>query len=267
VQKHELPFRQLLQTNLDLLGELLTKDGAPDLFRSIRTKQDEIEEHIEDVEKLQFFFNGQIKFFQQVRQDLQDLELELRHVTEPELLKRVESVKQILAMPDPTDKIPELAMLLKPVKDKVQGVLSKRIYQVETKSKELREKVNDYITSAYPEVAEKLDFSSITQQIEQVVNSSSQVTSIDSAIAREAELQGMLPSLLTQVEQIIQTQLQSPGDNSTPVVKTKPIVAVQVVKVTTKLVLETPEDVDNYVEALRQELLHQIQQNHKVRLE
>ncbi|MDB9446892.1 BREX system P-loop protein BrxC [Anabaena sp. CS-542/02] len=271
VQKHGLPFMQLLQTNLDLLGELLTKDGAADLFRSIRTKRDEIEEYIEDVEKLQYFFTGQIKLFQQVRQDLQDLEPELRHVTDPELLKRVESVKQILAMPDPTDKIPELVMLLKPVKEKVQGVLSKRIYQVETKSKELREKVNEYITSAHPEVAEKLDFSSITQQIEQVVSSSSQVTSIDSAIAHEAELQEMLTSLLTQVdqqaEQIIQTQLQSPGDNSTPVVKTKPIVAVQVVKVTTKLVLETPEDVNNYVEALRQELLHQIQQNHKVRLE
>lgn len=266
-----LPFVQLLQTNLDLLGELLAKDSAAEFFRSVRAKRDEIEEHIEDVQKLQSFFTVQIKLFQQARQDLKNLEPELRHITDPELLKRVESVKQILAMPDPTAKIPELAMLLKPVQDKVQEVLSKQIYQVQTKSKEVREKVAEYVTSAHPDVADKLDLNNITQQLEQVVNSGSQVASIDSAIAHQAELEKMLTPLLTKVDQqaqqIIQTQLQTPGDNPTPVVKTKPIVSVQVARVTPKFVLETPEDVDAYVEALRKELLDKIQQNNRVRLE
>lgn len=267
-----LPFVQLLQTNLDLLGELLTKDSAAEFFRSFRAKRDEIEEHIEDAQKLQSFFTVQLKLFQQARQDLKNLEPELRHITDPELLKRVDSVKQILAMADPTAKIPELAMLLKPVQDKVQEVLSKQIYQVQTKSKEVREKVADYITSAHPEIADKLDLGNIAQELDQVVNSGSQVASIDSAIAYQAELEKMLTPLLEKVDQQAQEFIQSQINTdfsykTTPVAKPKPIIVVQVAKVTTKLVLETPEDVDIYLEALRQELLHQIQQNNKVRLE
>ena len=270
--KNELPFGQLLQTNLDLLAELLIKDSAAEFFRSFRAKRDEIEAHIEDVEKLQSFFTVQIKLFQQARQDLKSLESELRHITDPELLKRVDAVKQILAMPDPTTKIPELVMLLKPVQDKVQEVLNKQIYQVQSKSREVREKVADYITSVHPEIADKLDLNNITQQLEQVINSGSQVASIDSAIAHQAELEKMLTPLLTKVDQqaqqIIQSQINTDfSHETTPVAKPKPIVVVQVAKVTTKLVLETTEDVDIYLEALRQELLHQIQQNHKVRLE
>ena len=175
-------------------------------------------------------------------------------------------------MPDPTTKIPELVMLLKPVQDKVQEVLNKQIYQVQSKSREVREKVADYITSVHPEIADKLDLNNITQQLEQVINSGSQVASIDSAIAHQAELEKMLTPLLTKVDQqaqqIIQSQINTDfSHETTPVAKPKPIVVVQVAKVTTKLVLETTEDVDIYLEALRQELLHQIQQNHKVRLE
>jgi len=267
-----LPFVQLLQNNLNLLGELLSTDSAAEFFRSVRAKRDEIEEHIEDVQKLQSFFTVQIKLFQQARQDLKNLESELRHITDPELLKRVESVKQILAMADPTAKIPELAMLLKPVQDKVQEVLSKQIYQVQTKSKEVREKVADYITSAHPEIADKLDLGNIAQELDQVVNSGSQVASIDSAIAHQAELEKMLTPLLEKVDQqaqeFIQTQINTDFSyKTTPVAKHKPIVVVQVAKVTTKLVLETPEDVDIYLEALRKELLDKIQQNNKVRLE
>jgi hypothetical protein len=136
-----LPFAELLRTNLDLLRDLRANEGVAEFFRSFRSRRDEIEEHIEDVQKLQSFFNTQIKLFQQARNDLKALEPELRHVTDPDLLKRVNSVKQILAMSDPTTKIPELAILLKPVKEQVQEALRTQIYQVQAKGKAMQEKL------------------------------------------------------------------------------------------------------------------------------
>jgi hypothetical protein len=70
----------------------------------------------------------QVNLFQQAQKDLKALEPELRHISDPDLLKRVDSVRHILAMSDPTAKIPELAMLLKPVKDQVQETLKTQIY-------------------------------------------------------------------------------------------------------------------------------------------
>lgn len=151
-----------MRTNLDLLRDLLANDGGAEFFRSFRSRRDEIEEHIEDVQKLRSFFNTQIKLFQQARNDLKALEPELRHVTDPDLLKRVNLVKQILAMSDPTAKIPELTILLKPVKEQVQEALKTQIYQVQDKGKVMREKLAEYVTSAHQNISNQLDLTNIT---------------------------------------------------------------------------------------------------------
>ena len=264
-----LPFAKLLRTNLDLLRDLLANDGAAEFFRSFRSRRDEIEEHIEDVQKLQSFFNTQVKLFQQARNDLKALEPELRHISHPDLLLRVESVKQILAMPDPTARIPELAMLLKPVKEQVQETLKTQIYQVQTKGKAMQEKLAEYVTSAHQDISAQLDLTNITQDIDKVVTSVTQVASIDSAIARQSELEKMLAPSLEKVDrqanEILKRQPKNGGDDEPPLVK--PIVLVQVARVAPKQLLETPQDVDVYLEALKKTLLDKIQQNNRVRLE
>ena len=264
-----LPFADLLHTNLELLRDLLASDGMAEFFKTFRSHRDEIEEHIEDVQKLHSFFTTQVKLFQQARADLKNLEPELRHIDDPELLRRVDSVKRILAMPDPTAKIPELAMLLRPVQEKVKEALETQIYQVQTKSTEMREKLDEYVGSAYQEVSTELDLTGITQEIDRVVTSVTQAASIDSAIARQSELERMLTPMLQKVDrqadEILQRRAKTDTDNTPPLVK--PIVPVQVAKVAPKSLLETPQDVEAYLEVLRGTLLDKIQQNQRVRIE
>ena len=264
-----LPFAELLRTNLSILHDLLANDGTAEFFRTFRQRRDEIEEHIEDVQKLRSFFKTQFNLFQQARNDLKALEPELRHISDSDLLKRVESVKQILVMSDPTAKIPELAMLLKPVKDRVQEKLKTQIYQVQTKGQTMREKLAKYVTDAHQDISAQLDLTNITQDIEQVVTSVAQVASIDSAIARQSELENILPELLKKVDQQANEiiQRQSNNDTNDKAKSVKPIVSVQVAKVAPKPLLETPQDVDVYLETLRKTLLDQIHQNHRIRIE
>jgi hypothetical protein len=75
----------------------------------------------------------------------------------------------------------------------------------------------------------------------------------------------LLEKVDRQADEIHQQQPRTDNNNEQPVVK--PIVPVQVAKVALKLVLETSQDVDAYLEALRKTLLDKIQQNNRVRIE
>lgn len=96
-----------------------------------------------------------------------------------------------------------------------------------------------------------------------------QAASIDSAIARQSELDKMLTPLLQKVDQqaneILQNQATSERQNKINPIK--PIVPLHVASFAPKPLLETPQDVEAYLEAQRSALLEKIQQNHRIRLE
>ena len=160
-------------------------------------------------------------------------------------------------------------MLLKPVKDEVQKALTTKIYQAQAKGNTVREEIAKYVASTHQDFSAQLDLTNITQDIDKVVSSASQVASIDSAIAHYSELEKMLTPLLEKVDglahEIHLTGQPKTDRDELPIVK--PIVPVQVARVALKYVLETPQDVDAYLGALRQTLLEKIQQNNRVRLE
>ncbi|MEH2319966.1 BREX system P-loop protein BrxC [Nostoc sp.] len=264
-----LPFANLLRSNLQILDDLLAKDSAAEFYRTFRARKDEIEEYIEDVQKLHSFFTAQIKMFLKASNDLKTLEPQLRHISDQDILKRVSSAKQILAMPDPTAKIPELAILLKPVQEKVQEVLQSQIAQVQTKAKTMREDVGKYITSAYGDVSTELDIASITREVDNVVNAVSQVANIDSVIARQSELEGIKTQIFQTVDAqaiaIIQNRVNLDNNENQPVVK--PIVPVKVREIASKNLLETEQDVEDYLAVLRSTLIEKIQRNNRIRLE
>ncbi|NJM23652.1 MAG: hypothetical protein HC907_36085 [Richelia sp. SM1_7_0] len=260
----------MLRSNLQILDDLLIKDSAAEFFRTFRVRKDEIEEYIEDVQKLHSFFTTQIKIFQQASNDLKTLEPQLRHINDQNILNKVNSVKQILAMSDPTGKIPELAILLKPVQEKVQEVLQAQIYQVQTKAKTMQEEVGKYITSAYGNVSQELDMGSITREVDNVVNAVSQVANIDSVIARQSELEGIKAQIFQTVDkqatEIIQSRRNVDVNNENQSV-VKPIVPVRVREIAPKNLLETEQDVEDYLAILRSNLIAEIQQNNRIRIE
>ena len=92
--------------------------------------------------------------------------------------------------------------------------------------------------------------------------------SIDSAIARQSELENLYVTLVQQVDrqaEILETLRDQESDRPLPVIK--PIVPVKVVLVAPKPVLESVEDVNDYLDTLRTLLMQEIAQNKRVRLE
>lgn len=260
----ELPFINLLETNLQLITELIKKESPATFYNEIRNHRDELEEWIEDEQKLKSFFTAQVKLFQQAKQDLNSLELELRYITDGDLLQRVETVRQILSMTDPTAKIPQLPMLLQPVKDKVREVLQGQIEQAILLSENIKQELVKYVQDAYP--TQQIDLGQYFTEIERAISVIKNVTNIDSVMARQSELQGFGNKFRQQIDavaaQIINSAREKTGSYSV-----NPIVAMQVVKYAPKPVLETAEDVESYLGALRGALLGEIEQNRRVRIE
>lgn len=265
----KLPFVNLLQTNLGLLKELLNYDSPAEFFKVVHTKRDEIEDAIQDGEKLKSFFTVQVKLFKQAQSDLQALELELRHLNHAELLQRVTTVRQILGMSDPTTRIPELPMLLQPVKEQIKQILAGYIESAIAHSESIKQQLTEYAQAAYPNLIEQLNLPGLIQEIENAIAPIKNAVTIDSVIARQSELDGLLNKYKQKLDlaanQIVSSVKEKDATYNVTIIKA--IVPVKVVNLARKSVLETTADVDDYLSALRSALLAEIEQQHRVRLE
>ncbi|MEG4532370.1 BREX system P-loop protein BrxC [Microcoleus sp. D2_18a_D3] len=266
-QLEGLPFIKLLETHLTLVKELTSKESPAEFYNAVRHHQDDLENLIEDGQKLKSFFTGQVKVFEQAKQDLKFLELELRHINDAELLQRVETVRQILAMADPTAKIPQLPMLLQPVKDKAREVLQRQIEQALLISEDIKQQLVEYVKAGYP--TQQIDLGQYFTEIEGAISMIKNATNIDSAIARQSELEGFVNKFKQKIDAVAAQIINSAKEktDSYQVNSLKAIVPVRVVSYAPKPFLETAEDVESYLAALRGALLEEIEQNRRVRLE
>ena len=132
----------------------------------------------------------------------------------------------------------------------------------------VRERVGDYARSVHADVSDRLALTTLTQPIAQVVHAANSAVSIDSAIARQSELENLYVTLVQEVDRQATEILEVEGKESDqPLPVMKPIVPLKVVRVAPKPVLENVEDVNDYLNTLRSLLMQEIAQNKRVRLE
>ncbi|MBE9012456.1 BREX system P-loop protein BrxC [Pseudanabaenaceae cyanobacterium LEGE 13415] len=262
-----LPFRDLIQEQLTLLQQLRGTDSAAAFFNFIKEHREEVEDHVDDYDKLKSFFTTQITSFKKAKNDLIALEPELRHIQDQQLLDKVDRAKAILALSDPTRDIPQLEMLLKPVQNQVRVILQQRQQETSIAANRVRESVQSYAASAYGELSTRINLADVTRSIDTVEGAAQQATTIDSAIARQSELEQLESRIIAQVDQQAQALLQQTPAGESVEVPTLPIVPVKLASLSAKPILETVEEVDQYLAVVRQKLIQEIGQNQRVRLE
>ncbi len=163
-QEQQLPFGNLLGHHIAMLEELRTDNShEPEFLQLVRSRRDDLEEYIDELQKLKSFFNSQLKIFQGAQQSLKELKSELRHIEEEELLERVKSVEEILKMDDPTSVIHQLPKLLEPVQQKIQELLRQKIGELQQEMENQEKEMRDYIQKQYPAIANEI--SEIPQEI------------------------------------------------------------------------------------------------------
>ncbi|MEL6854902.1 MAG: BREX system P-loop protein BrxC, partial [Cyanobacteria bacterium J06607_13] len=269
-EQQALPFVQLIEKCLELAQNLLTKDGAAAFCQAVREQRELVEDYVDDLSKLRSFFEGQLPLFKMARQDLQALEPELRHIDDAALLSQVEEAKRILAMADPSAQVPRLKGLIQPVQAAANTARQSYVAQVQTTGLSLKEKVERYGQETHGAVLEALNLETFTRQIEARTAGLDMVATIDSAIARQGELERLEAMLYEQIDREaarILAEQQAEQSDDEPVVVQRPIVAVKVARVGQKTVLESAQDVEEYLVAMRHELMRELDRGKRVRLE
>jgi|GEM_PF-3548359 len=113
----------------------------------------------------------------------------------------------------------------------------------------------------------RLNLVDVTRPIDTVEGAAQQATSIDSAIARQSELEQLRSRVIAQVDLQAQALLNQADPGTTDRVEALPIVPVKLANLGVKPILETVEDVDQYLAVVRQILIAEIERNQRVRLE
>lgn len=251
----------LLGHHIAMLEELRTDNShEPEFLQLVRSRRDDLEEYIDELQKLKSFFNSQLKIFQGAQQSLKELKSELRHIEEEELLERVKFVEEILKMDDPTSVIHQLPKLLEPVQQKIQELLRQKIGELQQEMENQEKEMRDYIQEQYPAIANEI--SEIPQEIKNF--HPAEIKTIDSAIAHRSELSDKTNQLWKKIDGKAQKVQEELGKSYHAA---KPITFIQVGRFNPTKVLENEEDVEVYLGALREEFLKQIQRGYRIRLE
>jgi hypothetical protein len=172
-------------------------------------------------------------------------------VTDPTILEHVVQAREILVMPDPTSKIPNLPGHLEPVKKHVQHLLETRIETFTNEARRQRETLEPLVN--------QLPVTSVQEALlpfDQALVRLEQSRTLDAAIARHAELiqaVGQSHDALVDHINAVSTVQATPDAP-----KLKPLVKVRVRDLAPG-VLETNADLEAFLTALRSRLEHELE--------
>jgi hypothetical protein len=248
--ERQYPFQEALSRAGQRLKDLLKVDSSAQFFAQIKSQEAMLEDLIDDQSVWKAFFEKQVKLFDAARADLIALEPDVHHIVDSTMLAHVGNAREILALPDPTQRIPNLPGHLEPVKQHVQDLLAERIKAfgtaIEVRRQELEPLISQLPASAVREALEPFD-----RALERLA----QAKTLDAVIARNAELEQALAwshnSLVDHINAV--STVQATPDAPKP----KPLVRVRVRDLAPG-VLETNADLEAFLMALRSRLEHEL---------
>lgn len=254
------PCLSELRSGSALLSDLLRADSPAPFFRLLREREQDFEDHIDDYSIVAGFFGGQAAVFDKARTDLQVLDHDLRHVSDPGLLQKVERAKEILAMPSPYQFIYELPTLLDAVQQQLATLLDARKRDMRERTASLRHQLVETAGTELP--AE--DRERILHPLGELERDVDRATTIDAVMARGAELapleHQLQNELIERIDELSKgTSGASEGDGSRPAPRR--IAAVSPANLLSKTILDSEEDVEEFVNKLRAHLLSQVKDN------
>jgi hypothetical protein len=153
---------------------------------------------------------------------------------------------------------------LQPVQESMAATLEQKRQETQALASTVGEDVGKYLESVHAQVIAPADREALLRPVAATVRSLDTITTIDSLIARQSDLERLRTEIPAQADQLANQRVSDPEN---PTERTKPIVAVRVAAVADQVVLETAADVQGYVNKLRDRLMAEIDSNNRVRVE
>lgn len=255
--QNRYPEKEQVTTARDLAQDILSqrKDNVAFLTRMVQ-KQDDLLDSLEDMEGVELFFKSQRTVFDEAVKQMNRVSRERDYfATDPDTQEVFRTISAILAMSKPYNRIGELPELIGKVKAAYQSLL-------ELKKEEVAETIRQCMQDVHQLAGEARDAGALLKQADDYFAGKREA-------AKEAlsltELDAMITQLLNHKDTVCkrmevmaaptpEPQAKESGEAKQPALASKKIATVRRYDLCSVKRLQSRDDIDAYVEGIRQKL-------------
>lgn len=252
------PEREVVETARNLASDVLShrKDNVALLSRMVQ-KQDGLLDSIEDMEGVELFFKSQRPIYDDARLQMEKISKERDYfATDADAQEVFRQISMILAMSKPYDRIGELPELIRKVKAAYNNLL-------DMKKDEVLENVRQCMQDVHQLASEARDVTALLHQADdyfvgkrEAAKEATSLTDLDAMITQLLKYKDNIcrhMEIMVLDNQSSQTDTKAPAGSPAP--KPKKITSVRRYDLCTVKRLQSKEDIDKYVEGIREKLM------------
>lgn len=255
--QNRYPEKEQVTTARDLAQDILSqrKDNVALLNRMVQ-KQDDLLDSSEDMEGVELFFKSQRTVFDEAVKQMNRVSRERDYfATDPDTQEVFRTISGILAMPKPYNRIGELPELIAKVKAAYQALL-------ELKKDEVAETIRQCMQDVHQLAGEARDAGALLKQADDYFAGKREA--VKEALSL-TELDAMITQLLNHKDTVCKRmevmaapapdpQTKESGESKQPAPAPKKITTVRRYDLCSVKRLQSRDDIDAYVEGIRQKL-------------
>ena len=252
------PEKEVVTKARDLMNDVLSqrRDNVALLTRMVQ-RQEDLLDCSEDMEGVEFFFKSQRSVYDEARHQMDRVNKERDYfASDADALEVFHTIATILAQPKPYDRIGELPELIQKVKTAYSGLL-------DLKKDEVAENIRQCMQDVHQLATEARDAGVLLRQADDYFVGKREAAKNASSLT---ELDAMITQLLTYKDNIcrrMEVMSASHQERTTPVGTGTAQPAPKMPKITTLRRydlcsvkrLQSKEDIDRYVDGIREKLL------------
>ena len=252
------PEREVVENARSLVSDVLSqrKDNVALLSRMVQ-KQDDLLDSVEDMEGVELFFKSQRPVYDEARRQMEKIRKERDYfATDAEAQEVFRQISTILAMPKPYDRIGELPELIRKAKAAYNNLLDIKRDEVLENVRQCMQDVHQLASESYNAMALQRQADDYFVGKREAAKEASSLTELDAMIT---QLLGYKDNICRRMEVMTadsHSQLlkeNAPAGMST--LKPKKITCIRRYDLCTVKRLQSKEDIDKYVEGIREKLL------------
>ena len=254
--KERYPEKETVTAARDLMNDVLSqrKDNVALLKRMVQ-KQDDLLDSAEDMEGVEMFFKAQRTVFDDAKKRLASILKEKDYfATDIDTLNVINTMSTILAMTKPYSRIGELPELVQKVKAAYDGLM-------DMKREEVAENIRQCMQDVHQLANEAWDARTLLHQADDYFVCKREAAKVSTSLT---ELDAMITQLLSYKDaicrrmEVMSVSHQQEALNPTPATpapKPPKIMTVRRYDLCSVKRLQSKEDIDKYVEAIREKLM------------
>lgn len=252
------PEREVVDNARSLVSDVLSqrKDNVALLSRMVQ-RQDDLLDSMEDMEGVELFFKSQRPVYDEARRQMEKIRKERDYfATDADAQEVFRQISTILAMPKPYDRIGELPELIRKAKAAYNNLLDIKRDEVLENVRQCMQDVHQLASESYNAMALQRQADDYFVGKREAAKEASSLTELDAMIT---QLLGYKDNICRRMEVMTADshpellKENAPAGMST--LKPKKITSIRRYDLCTVKRLQSKEDIDKYVEGIREKLL------------